>query len=111
MLEGQRNLEDRSESDDFENLTDSVPFKSESHAWQVVRGSSVTKRQYLGLRFGIVEDLVTLRWICRPARRIPQVSEQQNMQSDRIVSAGRFIRSIVGQLLPIRSLWLGPRFD
>jgi hypothetical protein len=26
MLEGQRNLEDRSESDDFESLTASVPF-------------------------------------------------------------------------------------
>jgi hypothetical protein len=61
MLKGQRNLEDRSESDDFENLTASVPLQeSESNAWQVVRGSSVTKRQHLGLRFGIMEDLVTL---------------------------------------------------
>ena len=61
MPEGQRNLEDRSESDDFENLTASVPsYKSESHAWQVVGGSSLTKRQHLGLRFGIMEDLVTL---------------------------------------------------
>ena len=61
MPEGQRNLEDRSESHDFENLTASVLFyKSESHAWQVVRGISVTKPQYLGLRFGIMENLVTL---------------------------------------------------
>ncbi len=61
MLKGKRNLEDRSESDDFENLTASVPpYKIESYAGQVVRGISITKRQYLGLRFGIVENLVTL---------------------------------------------------
>jgi hypothetical protein len=61
MLKGQRNLENRSESHDFENLTASVLFyKSESYAWQVVRGISVTKPQCPGLRFGIMEDLVTL---------------------------------------------------
>ena len=61
MLEGQRNLEDRPESDDFENVTASVQFyKIESHAWQVVREISVTKRQYLRLHFGIMEDLVAL---------------------------------------------------
>jgi hypothetical protein len=61
MLKGQRDLEDRSESDDFENVVASVPlYKIESPAWQVVCGISVTKRQYLGLRFGIMEDLVTL---------------------------------------------------
>lgn len=62
MLEGQRNLEDRSESDDFENVTALVPlFKIKTSAWQqVVRGISVTKRQCLGMRFGIMEDLVTL---------------------------------------------------
>ena len=67
MLKGQRNLEDRSESDDFENVAALVPlfkisppFKIETSAWQVVRGISVTKRQCLGMRFGIMEDLVTL---------------------------------------------------
>ena len=61
MLKGERDLEGRSESDDFENLTASVPpYKIESYAGQVVRGISVTKRQYLRLRFGIMEDLVTL---------------------------------------------------
>ena len=61
MLEGQRNLEDRSESDDFENVTALVPlFKIETSAWKVVRGISVTKRQCPGMRFGIMEDLVTL---------------------------------------------------
>jgi hypothetical protein len=61
VLEGQRNLENRSESDDFENMTALVPlFKIETSAWQVVRGISVTKRQCLGMRFGIMEDLVTL---------------------------------------------------
>ena len=61
MLKGKRNLEDRSESDDFENLTASVPpYKIESYAWQVVRGISVTKRQHPGLRFGIMDDLVAL---------------------------------------------------
>jgi hypothetical protein len=45
MLEGQRNLEDRSESDDFENVTASMPlYKIESLAWQVARGISGTKR-------------------------------------------------------------------
>jgi hypothetical protein len=62
MPEGQRNLEDCPEGHDFENLTASVPLQEKVNQTlgRLSVKVSVTKRQHLGLRFGIMEDLVTL---------------------------------------------------